>query len=225
MEKNSVLNGLDSLDINVIFMNMSDDNAFDTVSELLNISRDVTNGLDEYYEYLWGEFANDEPWEREIKKHRPHHDNINKLKQRLLLLIVNNINRHQTIASQLKRGISIDIKSLIFEMLSYKALPFLERLYELISAQIEEIEMFNIHGENYSEEKHRQMNVLIELGEKVKNIINEQTKYEMELDAKIEAEQLKEFKFISETIEIGRQIEERAENESEANITTKIEAA
>ncbi len=225
MEKNSVLNGLDSLDINVIFMNMSDDNAFDTVSELLNISRDVTNGLDEYYEYLWGEFANDEPWEREIKKHRPHHDNINKLKQRLLLLIVNNINRHQTIASQLKRGISIDIKSLIFEMLSYKALPFLERLYELISAQIEEIEMFNIHGENYSEEKHRQMNVLIELGEKVKNIINEQTKYEMELDAKIEAEQLKEFKFISETIEIGRQIEERAENESEANITTKTEAA
>lgn len=225
MEKNSVLNGLDSLDINVIFMNMSDDNAFDTVSELLNISRDVTNGLDEYYEYLWGEFANDEPWEREIKKHRPHHDNINKLKQRLLLLIVNNINRHQTIASQLKSGISIDIKSLIFEMLSYKALPFLERLYELISAQIEEIEMFNIHGENYSEEKHRQMNVLIELGEKVKNIINEQTKYEMELDAKIEAEQLKEFKFISETIEIGRQIEERAENESEANITTKIEAA
>lgn len=225
MENNISLLGLDSLDINVLFMNMSDNNAFDIVAELLNKSRYVTNNLNDYYDYLWEEYANNEPWEREIKKHRPHHDNINILKQRLLLLIVNNINRCQTIASQLKSGISIDIKSLIFEMPSYKALPLLERLYELICTQVDEIEMFSIHGENYSEEKHRDMNALIELREKVRAIINEQVKLEMERDAEIKAAQLEESKFICETLEIGKQIEEGAESKSNANITTKTEAA
>ena len=61
MEKNISLLGLDSLDINVLFMNMSDNNAFDIVAELLNKSRYVTNNLNDYYDYLWEEYANDEP--------------------------------------------------------------------------------------------------------------------------------------------------------------------
>lgn len=225
MEKNSFFLAQEALDVSVLLRNVSDDTAFNMVAELLNKSRTATKDLNEYYDYLWCEFSNDEPWEREIKKHRPHHDNINVLEQRLLLLIVNNINKKQSIASQLKTATSIDIKSLIFEMPSFKALPFLEGLNDLINAQIDDIELHSIHGENYSENKHDDMIALIELRDKICAIVNEQRKLEMIRDEENKAAQLEESKFICEVLEVGEHSNVFLENESNSNTNRQTNAA
>ena len=178
MEKNTSLMALEALDISVLIKRMSNPNAFDLVINLIKMSKDVTIELQEYYEYLWGEYGNDEPWEKETEKHRPHHTSINMLQKRLLTFIMLDICSCKEIPSQIKEDTMIDIKSLVFEMSSYDAVPFLNSLIEDVEGKIDSIEMRDVHGEEITDELEYDMKELISLRDKMRAIVTEESERE-----------------------------------------------
>ena len=185
---------------------------------LIRMSNDADKSLQDYYDYLWGEYANDEPWEKEINKHRPHHSNINRLKEKLLTLIMMNVWCCKDIPLQITPTTLVDIKSLVFEMCSENAIAFLNSLIERAEGQIDSIEMSGIHGEPLGVDKQLDLDSLVKLRNCMQAIVKEEKErvrqYEEEI-RKFEAEKAKEESEI---------LEELQQHESETTVTKSVES-
>ena len=174
MEDNKNLQALKNLDISVLLRNSSNKGAFDLVINLIRMSNEEEIYLQDYYDYLWGEYANDEPWEKEINKHRPHHSNISRLKEKLLAFIIMNVWCSKDIRLQITPTTLVDIKSLVYEMWPDNAITFLNSLIEKAEEQIYWIEMSGIHGEPLDVDLQLDLDSLVNLRDCMLAIVKEE---------------------------------------------------
>lgn len=174
MEENKQLAALEALDISVLLKNSSNKGAFDLVINLIRMSNEEEVYLQDYYDYLWGEYANDEPWEKEISKHRPHHSNISRLKEKLLTFIMMNVWCSKDIPLLITPTTLVDIKSLVYEMWTDHAIALLNSLVERAERQIDCIEMSGIHGEPLDVDKQLDLDSLVNLRNCMVAIVEEE---------------------------------------------------
>ena len=217
MEENTILQALEALDISVLLKNSSNEGAFDLVINLIKMSNDAEKGLQDYYDYLWGVYANDEPWEKEINKHRPHHSNIRRLKEKLLTFIMMNVWCSKDIPLQITPTTLVDIKSLVYEMWSDNGITFLNSLIERAEGQIDHIEMSGIHGEPLDVDKQLDLDSLVNLRNCMLAIVKEEKerirqheegirKFEEERD-KEESEMLEALQQHESEMTVGKPVE------------------
>lgn len=176
MERNKKLLAQEALDISVLLKNMSNNNAFELVINLIEIAHNTNESIQEYLDYLWGEYANDDPWEEELNKHSPHRAAIQKLEEKLLSFIMQEVWAHKDIPQLAIKNNPIDIKSLVYEMNDDNGVGLLNTLIEKVNDKIECLELYGIHGEELTEEKQKDLGELADLKDKMQAIVNEQAR-------------------------------------------------
>lgn len=174
MEKNSKLQAVEALDVSVLLKRLSSAEAFELVINLIKTSYDVEVSIQDYLDYLWGESANDDPWEKEVNKHSPHRRAICNLQKKLLSFIMQNVWANKDIPQLAGSFNPIDIKSLVYEMNEHEGVKLLNTLIKKAEYEIGYIEWRNIHGEGFSEEIRSDCESLAELKDKMQAIVNEQ---------------------------------------------------
>lgn len=174
MYKNSKLQAEEALDVSVLLKRISDAEAFELVINLIKTSYDVGVSIQDYLDYLWGEYANEDPWEKEVNKHSPHRSAICNLQKKLLSFIMQNVWAHKDIPKLAANYNPIDIKSLVYEMNENDGIELLNMLIGKIKTEIDYFEWRNIHGEGFSEEMQSDFESLTELKDKMQAIVNEQ---------------------------------------------------
>lgn len=176
MERNKELQAQEALDISVLLKNMSNSNAFEFVINIIEIAHNANESIQEYLDYLWGEYANDDPWEKEVNKHTPHRTAIHKLEKKLLSFIMQEVWAHKNIPQLAGNYNPIDIKSLVYEMNDDEGVGLLNTLIEKVNDKIECLELYGIHGEELTEEKQKDLDELADLKDKMQAIVNEQVR-------------------------------------------------
>ena len=174
---------------------MSNNNAFELVINLIEIAHNANESIQEYLDYLWGEYANDDPWEKEVNTHTPHRSAIQKLEEKLLSFIMQEVWAHKDIPKLAIKRNPIDIKSLVYEMNDDEGISLLNTLIEKVNDKIECLELYGIHGEEFTEEKQKDLDELADLKDKMQAIVNEQVRLNLQWQNgvdKLEEEQARE---------------------------------
>ena len=221
MERNKKLQAQEALDISVLLKNMSNNNAFGLVINLIEIAHNTNESIREYLDYLWGEYANDDPWEEEVNKHSPHRMALQKLEEKLLSFIMQEVWANKDIPQLAIKKPPIDIKSLVYEMNDDEGVGLLNTLIEKANDKIECLELYGMHGEELTEEKQKDFSELVDLKDKMQAIVNEQVRLNQQWQNgvdKLEEEQAREY---AEMTDVLNQ-KESAINVSETKTNNKV---
>lgn len=132
MENNRFLQAQEAVDVSVLLQNVSNDLAFQMVVNLFTETHKEIRELEEYFDYIWAEYANGVRWEYAVEKHKDSQAQLSNLEETLGDLLADQAKDWKGIP-QLIGDKQIDIKFLLYEMPSDLGIDFINNYLEHIN--------------------------------------------------------------------------------------------